>query len=382
VIDSTAHFILIAFVVVLVVVVGGSGVEAVTNLIILATPLPPPPPLSILTKTITKSVAVEDLYNTTLAFISLLNSTPARAIENGLGDWMTLEPPALGLTGWGFAHISFLSASVLGEAVGDTESAAAAADSAAAAAAMLNSLFLSSEPTSSALGLYSCLPSLGCKSSSPFNGTQCGQAMPLYLGIVPPAARSGALSYLVASVEAARGHLSVGSFGIKWLLRALGDGGRPDLAYGIMAAQDYPSFGYMMSSAANGVENATTAWESWGFSDSTFSHNHPMFTSGSTYFFQSLAGIRLEDSARGADKFLLTPQPPPSHLLEAVNASWSTVAGDVGSSWVWINSSCLSLHFSLPPNVKATVTLPNSKQVFSLGSGEYDFLDPAQGQQQ
>lgn len=49
---------------------------------------------------------------------------------------------------------------------------------------------------------------------------------------------------------------------------------------------DYPSFGYMLS------QNASTIWESWFWSDNTYSHNHPMFGSVSQWLLQSLAGMR------------------------------------------------------------------------------------------
>lgn len=317
---------------------------------------------------------VKDLYPTTQAYVSALKAVSDRSIEEGLGDWMTLEPPALGLTGWGFAHLSHASFAALALAVGDAPSAATATADALAARGKLNDNFLSN----STPGLYSCIAP-ACYASHQFNRTQCGQAMPLYMGIVPPGqAQEGALQLLVDNVLEHTSHLQVGAFGVKWLLMALGDGGRADLAYAILNQTDYPSFGYMMSAAANGVENATTAWESWSLSESTFSHNHPMFASGSTYLFQSLAGIKLAPDALAADKLILAPSVPPySSGLTFVNATWDTVAGTVSSAWQWVNATTLSLQFTLPPNVQAQLTLPLSKRTLQVGSGLYSFTDTA-----
>jgi alpha-L-rhamnosidase len=186
------------------------------------------------------------------------------------------------------------------------------------------------------------------------------------------------LQVLVDNVLAHGSHLQVGGFGVKWLLMALGDGGRADLAYAILNQTDFPSFGYMMSAAANGAENATTAWESWFFSDNTFSHDHGMFTSGSTYFFQSLAGIKLAPDALAANKLTLAPSIPPyASGLTFVNATWDTVAGTVSSAWQWVNASTLALQFTLPPNVQAQLTLPLSKRTLHVGSGSYSFMDTA-----
>lgn len=56
-------------------------------------------------------------------------------------------------------------------------------------------------------------------------------------------------------------------------LMALADLGATDLAYKSIATETYPSYGYMLN---NGNANATTIWESWSFSDNTFSHDHPV----------------------------------------------------------------------------------------------------------
>jgi len=70
-------------------------------------------------------------------------------------------------------------------------------------------------------------------------------------------------------------------------------------AYEALTKTTYPSYGYMMS---NPDANATTVWESWFFSDNTFSHNHPMFGSAEVYLMQALGGIQPHPSAIGFDK--------------------------------------------------------------------------------
>lgn len=103
----------------------------------------------------------------------------------------------------------------------------AAAD---AIASMINSRFLSPES-----GVYA-------DAAGGWNATQCGQALPLFLGIVPSSVAGAASSVLGANVAAHSGHLQVGGFGMKWLLEALSATGQAGAAYGIMTASDYPSF--------------------------------------------------------------------------------------------------------------------------------------------
>ena len=54
---------------------------------------------------------------------------------------------------------------------------------------------------------------------------------------------------------------------------SLAEAGETDLAYHSIATETYPSYGYMLN---NNFTNATTIWESWPFSDNTFSHDHPV----------------------------------------------------------------------------------------------------------
>jgi alpha-L-rhamnosidase len=172
----------------------------------------------------------------------------ARAIENGLGDWMTLEPAAVALTGRGFELLSFAGAADLADASGNASAAAAYRAAAAAAASYINAQFLDV-----ATGVYA--------KAGQFNNTQCGQAMPLYLGIVPPAVAPAALAALESNLDAHGGHLQVGGFGVKWLLMALSDAGRADLAWRIMNQTTFPSHGYMLDAKVNNLTSATTIWE-------------------------------------------------------------------------------------------------------------------------
>jgi alpha-L-rhamnosidase len=314
------------------------------------------------------ALAVREQYGAVSAFMALLAATPAERIEGGLGDWMTLEPSPLGMTGWGFALQSYAAYAELAAEVGDAGGAAAGAAGAAAAGGRLNAQYL--DPLTP--GLYRCTPASNCSSPAHFNNSQCAQALALHLGIVPPSQRPAAVALLAANLAAQHGHLAVGGFGIGYLLRALGDAGRADLSYGVMAAESYPSYGFMLQS------NASTMWESWSYSASTFSHNHPMFSGPTRYIFQSLAGIRVAPAARGASVLQLVPQPPPyaSGLLWQ-NSSWVSVRGAVHSDWAWVSPSALQLRLVVPFNTQAQLTLPLSQQQHVLGSGEWLFTDTA-----
>jgi alpha-L-rhamnosidase len=299
--------------------------------------------------------AVERAFGAATRYVEFLDAAPRSAIENGLGDWMPIETPAVPLTGLGFQHISYLAYANLSLVVGNASQAAAYSARAAAIADALNAAFL--DP---ATGVYA--------TAGGFNATQCGQAMPLFLRIVPPASLDAAIAVLVANLAAHDGNLQVGSFGVKYLLMALIDAGRADLAFNVMTKTTFPSFGYMLNGTANGLTNATTLWECWCASDDTFSHDHPMFGSSEVYFFHGLAGIVPHPEAVALDRILIKPAPP-GLALASVNASIETHRGLVSSSWRTFANGTFALTVCVPPNVRAEVWMPGAAGArFELGT--------------
>jgi alpha-L-rhamnosidase len=140
---------------------------------------------------------------------------------------------------------------------------------------------------------------------------------------------------------------------------ALSDRGQPSLAAQIMLQDTYPGFGYMLNGGANNLTNATTIWESWFTSDNTFSHNHPMFTSGEVWMYQGLAGIQAHPAARGWDRALIKPAPPRDGSITSVEASVVTVRGVVSVSWQALGGA-LEMQVCVPANVAADVWVPGA----------------------
>ncbi len=299
--------------------------------------------------------AIASVYASATRYVEFLDAADDSAIENGLGDWMSVEDKALPLTGLGFKHISYLEYANMSAVLGNASQAATYTARAGAVAAKINSLFLNA-----GTGVYA--------SAGVFNATQCGQAMPLFLGIVPAGVRDKAVAVLTANLAAHGGNLQVGAFGVKYLLMALVDSGRGDLAWGVMNKTSFPSFGYMMDSAVNNLTSATTIWESWFTSDNTYSHNHPMFTSNVVWAYQGLAGIQAHPSARGFDRVNIKPAPPADLTLTSVNASIATVRGVVSSAWTVAPNGTLRITVCVPPNVEAELWLPGSRQRIAVGT--------------
>jgi len=182
--------------------------------------------------------------------------------------------------------------------------------------------------------------------------TQASQAMALGLELLPPEEREGALQVLIRKIQGEHdGHLSTGIFGTRHLLEVLSRTGNADLAAAIVRKTTFPGWGYMLENGA------TTLWEHWELSDNTFSHNHPMFGSISTWFFQWLAGIQPHPQAKGFDRFSIRPQPVEG--ITWVEAEYKSVRGTIRVFWER-NEEEFVLKITVPPNTRAEVFIPTS----------------------
>lgn len=143
------------------------------------------------------------------------------------------------------------------------------------------------------------------------------------------------------------------------------------------------------------AQNATTMWEYWGNSATTFnsglnSYNHIMYGGSGAWYYSTLAGLQRATGSRSWTNLLIAPPATPAHLggvtatLSWVNASVDTPMGLVSSSWRLGTGSdsdsvsaagggnadkfgvLFSLNVTLPPNSHATVLLPTVSPAASV----------------
>ena len=336
---------------------------------------------------------LHEAFNATHAFVRMLDEA-GTAVEGGLGDWMPVDETSTAFTGLGFQRMSYLAFANISSIVGAPALEDEYNAKAKAVAQTMNARFLD-EST----GVYRTAAASG----GARNDTQCGQGMALFTQLCPDAAACElahqvlvdnarhATAYLPNACEGSQAlprcadakggagaHLTAGLFGIKWVLMSLADGGENDLVMEMLTQQTYPSYGWMLN---NPFGNATTLWESWFFSDNTFSHNHPMFASSEVWLLQSVAGIQPHPEAKGMDRVLIKPAPPTK--LDACQAAFMTPRGRIAVSWKRLSHSgdkgeevhdCgrarapFALNVSIPPNVVATVHVPSASwSVHELG---------------
>ncbi len=177
--------------------------------------------------------------------------------------------------------------------------------------------------------------------------TQTIYAQALRFGLVPEAHRGSAVGHLAARVEEAGRRPLVGLMGVDHLMPALADGGHEALALDLLLQRAWPSWGYMID------QGATTIWERWdgwspehGFQDVRMnSFNHVALGSVGAYFFDTLAGIRVDMADPERPQVVIAPHPDPR--LGQVRGLRRTPAGTIFVHW----------HYETPERLGLTIRL-------------------------
>jgi alpha-L-rhamnosidase len=173
---------------------------------------------------------LEENYALTKRWIALLQSRAQDGIlDNGISDHESLVPKPRALTGTAFYYFNVRLFSNIARALGKDAEAVEAEALAETIKIAFNRKFLQA-----GTGRYD-------------TATQACQAFAFYMGLVPPEEKDRALAVLVGDItEANKGHLSTGIFGTKFMLQALADLGRADVAYEIVNQPTFPGWGHML----------------------------------------------------------------------------------------------------------------------------------------
>ena len=222
--------------------------------------------------------------------------------------------------------------------------------------------------------------------------SQTGNAMPLALGIVPAAQRAAVLGSLAASVSSAQNRVTAGDVGFVYLLRALYEGGRGDVVYGLLKQSTGPGYLYQISHGATAL---TEAWDARASS----SQNHAMLGHAEEWLYRGLAGINPDPAGPGFKKFIVKPQPQTG--LTSVDVQYHSIRGVIASSWQR-GATGLTMNVAVPVNTTATIYVPTANAagvtegglpvasapgvtsvsqmagtvVLQVGSGHYTFAAP------
>lgn len=216
--------------------------------------------------------------------------------------------------------------------------------------------------------------------AQPYSQTQ--NILPIAFGLVPEGEDAIVMQKLVSDIKAEKYHLTAGIFGTRYLMNLLSDFGYTDTAYMVATQTDEPSWGWWIAN------DHLTMMEGWSLNSRSFDHHY--YASISSWFYQSLAGIR--PAAPGYRKLIIKPHIPKG--LKNAGATINTMQGEVTSEWEVSDDGVLNLQIVVPGNTVATVYVPSGGErpqfntsssssfkrfeegyaVYTLGPGSYTFI--------
>ncbi|HEY5562261.1 MAG TPA: family 78 glycoside hydrolase catalytic domain [Clostridiaceae bacterium] len=175
---------------------------------------------------------------------------------------------------------------------------------------------------------------------------QTSLACALYQGLINEDEKKVVLERLIGQIELQDGHIDCGILGTKYIMNALTELGRGDLAYEIATKRTFPGWGYWIE------QGATTLWENW---NGESSQNHHMYSDISAWFYKGLAGINPDANVPGFKHIILKPNTVEG--LNFVKSSHISMYGEINCSWK-VEENRLILNLSIPVNCYATLYLP------------------------
>jgi alpha-L-rhamnosidase len=183
------------------------------------------------------------------------------------------------------------------------------------------------------------------------NDSQTSHVLALRFDLVPDALRAASMQRLTADIAARGGKLSTGFLGTPYILDALADNGREDVAVGLLLQTEFPSWGYMVS------KGATSMWERWNGDTgdvSMNSFNHYAYGAVTGFLYRRLAGIA--PGAPGFDSVIVRPLDDPR--IDRGGGRYRSAKGLISTSWRRDGEGRFGLNVTLPPNTTGRVHLP------------------------
>jgi alpha-L-rhamnosidase len=262
-------------------------------------------------------------------------------IEFGLGDWYDIGPgdPGLskltskGVTGTAIYYEVYKTLQNLTVVMGEAREADRLAGEAERVREAFNRRFFDAKT-----GQYD-------------RGSQTANAMALALGLVEEERRGQVLENLIADIRAHENHVTAGDIGFRFVLDALTEAGRSDVIFEMLARTDPPSYGAQLRAGA------TTLTEAWDANPKN-SQNHLMLGHAELWFYQGLAGIRIDLSKSGAERIVIRPAIVGD--ITWAEASYESVLGLIRSRWEREGRK-VKLSVEIPANSSALINLPTHK---------------------
>lgn len=194
--------------------------------------------------------------------------------------------------------------------------------------------------------------------------TQTALALILHFGLGEEKDRQKQTDALVGLIEKNGGRMTTGFLGTPYLLHALSENGRDDVAYGLLLQEKAPSWLFSVNMGA------TTMWEHWDginekgdvWSRDMNSFNHYAYGAVFDWIFGKAVGITPEEPAYASVRI----QPRPSAALGFTEMTFRTKYGDLFASWRFADGA-VRYEYEIPAGMRAHILLPDGREEFVCG---------------
>jgi len=185
------------------------------------------------------------------------------------------------------------------------------------------------------------------------NDSQTSHILALRFGLLPEDLRAASVARLAADIERRGNRLSTGFLGTPYILDALAEHGREDMAVALLQQTAFPSWGYMVG------KGATSMWERWNGDTGDVamnSYNHYAFGAVAGFLYRRLAAI--DPITPGFERIRIKPLN--DARLPDGGGTYDSVLGRIATDWKR-TAAGFELAVTVPPNTEAEVHLPGTR---------------------
>ncbi|MBR1994445.1 MAG: hydrolase, partial [Alistipes sp.] len=180
------------------------------------------------------------------------------------------------------------------------------------------------------------------------SGSQCSNALPLFLEMVPTADRQAVLDNLVADIRAHGTRLTTGDVGNRYLFQTLARNGLNELMFEMHNHWEAPGYGFQLK------YGATTLTEQWDPRQGS-SWNHFMMGQIDEWLFRSLVGLQPDANGKGYQEVTIAPEMVGDETR--VKATYQSLYGPYTIEWQR-EKGAAELRVEAPANCRVRLVLP------------------------
>ena len=187
-------------------------------------------------------------------------------------------------------------------------------------------------------------------------GSQCSDALPLFLGICPD--KDAVLRHLIEDIKNHGTRLTTGDVGNRYLFQVLAENGQNELLFQMLNHDEAPGYGYQLKAGA------TTLTEQW-MPENGSSQNHFMMGQADEWLFKTIAGIRQQKGTHGMRHLLIAPQ-----LVGDIQ--WVKASTMAAGGIIKVDATRERITVDVPEGCDAELVKMNGERK-TVGSGRHTF---------